>query len=484
MSKRSSAATNWLISGVRRETFRGGRHKPRKIGRTTAQGVTQQYCVKFVFKGNFYRRPITSRKQKQQRYEKPPPPQLPIIPAQPLGVPKAFKEPPPIPSVVATPISHQHLRSSSNQQTTATWSWRSWFTLNTPLIILNFGSMATLLGFTRSDVLELRSLALTGNCTFIVYSLISPPIKWPAIMWSMLFASVNGYNIAKILNERQGKVILTPHEQEIYNEHFQPHGVTQYQFYKVLTTGHSKIIPAGNVISRMGEPITSVKLVVSGKTRAKVGFFGRHLTAIGSSRGNRFRNVGGDSGAWIGEMAFLQSVWDMDHHQHDAPSPSTTSSSKSSQPSSKDMTAVLPSSSSSLPTSGEPGADVTKSKLASTLDDDDDTTMRFISTIVAVEQVEIIEWSFEEMHSLLKVSNDMQRVLTRAMTAAIVGKVVNFMVSSSRHASYALPQWPSILRIDRFVSSLEVEEEEEEEEDNEEDEISSTVAKKKRFRWV
>jgi hypothetical protein len=568
MSKRSSSA-NWHITQIVKGMFRR-LHKPtitsssssrrsKKIGTSV---MNQQY-VKFVYKGNFYRRPIIPRKQLQQQQD---PPKLLKIPAQPLGVPKAFKEP------VATANKTQQQqhemaalvanKSSQQQQQQQKWSWKSWFSLNTPLLILNFGSMATLLGFTRSDVLELRSLAMTGNCTFVIYSLLSPPpIKWPAIMWSMLFASVNGYNITKILRERQGKVILTPHETEIYMEHFQPYGVTQFQFHKVITQGHTKLIEPGTIIAKQGSTINSVKLVVKGKTRAHVG--GRHLTAIGSSKGNRFRNVGGDSGAWIGEMAFLQCVWDRDHAKKESsvvakvlPKSSSSSTSTAanatatlssagdieSSATTNDATAdqialqkkiseeqhpqrpeeqqprrqqqqqlkseINAATSNTTATTIKSGnAEEDANSTTTTIDDTEDNTIRFISTIVAVEPVEIIEWSFDEMYSVLKISNDMQNALTRSMTAAIVGKVVNFMVSRQENSKNAnlgavaitsltsmLENWRGAIVSRpplRFVGDLEVddddEEDEQEDDSDEDEEILATYAntnRSGRFRWV
>ena len=53
---------------------------------------------------------------------------------------------------------------------------------------------------------------------------------------------------------------------------------------------------------------------------------------------------------------------------------------------------------------------------------------RAVTTVVAVEDVELIEWSFTDMEMVMKSSRDIQDSLTRAMTAAIVGKVVNLMV--------------------------------------------------------
>lgn len=84
-----------------------------------------------------------------------------------------------------------------------------------------------------------------------------------------------------------------------------------------------------------------------------------------------------------------------------------------------------------------------------------------ISTIVAVEDLELIEWSFEDMRKVMKSSRYIQEALTRAMTSAIVGKVVNFMVS--RHTG--APQWRTLLDNWKHASHVEGAEETEEEEE-------------------
>lgn len=276
-------------------------HKQRK----KSKNRPQQY-VRFVYKGNYYRRPIAPKHKKK------PPELLKLPPAGPAVIPKPFITPPStsVAKKAEELVAASATAGSSGQQ--STWSWRSWLKLNYPLLILNFGSLATLAGFTRTDVIELRSLAITGNVTFTIYSLLRPPpIQWNVLLYQFLFASVNAYNIVVILNERKGKVHLSPRQEEIYTEHFQPHGVSPKQFEKVMQTGQVRIIKKGEVLSRAGQCMSHVKLVVRGNTRANV--MGRHLTAMGSMRGNRNSMQGGDSGAWIGEMAFLQSMWDKEH---------------------------------------------------------------------------------------------------------------------------------------------------------------------------
>ena len=303
-------------------------------------------------------------------------------------MPQPFVTPPPdVVEGAAEAIAVGATKHNSNKsQQKQTWSWSSWWKLNGPLLILNFGSLATLIGFTRTDVLELRVLSVTGSTTFIFYTVLQPPpIRWPSVFWSMLFSAVNTQKIITILHERKGNVVLSPRQEEIYNEHFQPHGVTPKQFEKIMSKGKLKVIKSGGLVSRQGDEMTTVQLVVKGSTRASV--TGRHLTAIGSKPGNRSRFAGGDSGAWIGEMGFLQSMW-------------------------------------------------MKKPIFPVADKEDNEEMsdvkgnaRALSTIVAVDDVEIIEWTYEDMSELMRTSGDMQAALTRSMTAAIVGKVANFMMS-------------------------------------------------------
>lgn len=52
-----------------------------------------------------------------------------------------------------------------------------------------------------------------------------------------------------------------------------------------------------------------------------------------------------------------------------------------------------------------------------------------------------MRWSHADMEALMARSTDLRAAMTRAMTAAIVGKVINFTVSKSS----ALPTWSTWL---------------------------------------
>jgi len=170
---------------------------------------------------------------------------------------------------------------------------------------------------------------------------------------------------------------------------------------------------------------------------------------------------GGDSGAWVGEMAFLQSLWDKDHA-----APTSLQKKLSGQKARLQKTLTLSADddaeTSKIPESTE--AVVVRPGLPP---GDEPYKYVAISTIVAVEDIEIIEWSFDDMERVMKSSRDMKDSLTRAMTAAVVGKVVNFMVSRQS----AIPKWSTMLdnwrhagprhRQDEEMGETEEEEEEE-----------------------
>ncbi|KAL3823058.1 LOW QUALITY PROTEIN: hypothetical protein ACHAXA_011110, partial [Cyclostephanos tholiformis] len=383
------------------------------------------------------------------------PPELPRLPLSgPLLAPRPFRTPPNVDPVAHAIVTSDALSSSASSCHSSSsgggggggrssWSWPDWWKLNAPLVVMNFGSLCTLLAFTRSDVLELRCCSVMGSSSFVVYTILQPPpIRWGPASWSVLFASVNLYKIVQILDERRGNVDLSPRERTIYHEHFKPHGVTPKQFEKVYDAGTTRIVRKGGVITREGEIIRSVKLIVRGNTRAST--LGRHLTAMGSREGNRDAKRGGDSGAWIGEIAFLRSV-DVVSFPRDMPvsigdGRGVSQSTQSEPP----------------PARGGVERSIVKPAISN---GDEKLGHRAVSTVVAVEDVELIEWSFKDMETVMKSSRDIQDSLTRAMTAAIVGKVVNLM-TSRQSAMPKLSTWLDHWKHSRIVPNDDVDESE------------------------
>ncbi len=266
-----------------------------------------------------------------------------------------------------------------------------WLHSNRAVLILNFGSFCTLVGFMRSDVLELRSLALTGNCMFIIYVLHQNPILWPSVGWSGLFASVNAFKIVQILHERTAEVHMTEDQQILFVSHFMSHGITPKQYERIIQKAKKLKLKKGEVLVRSGDKLEHVYLVAEGATRALI--LGRFVTAASTNPDTKGdQKAGGDSGAWIGEMAFLDRLWELEQKKT---------------------------------------AESSKKKAEATM-----------YTIVCDEDCTVLSWSHEDMAELMGSSTDLRSALTRAMTSALVGKVVNLTISRTQKG---MPRWSSWL---------------------------------------
>jgi hypothetical protein len=198
------------------------------------------------------------------------------------------------------------------------WSrFSEWFTANWGTLLLNFGSLCTLAAFTRSDVLELRTLSATGSICNAAYHAANSSSNWFSVLWPGIFAGVNGWKIIGILEERNAVVHLDEEEERIYVEYFMTHGITPKQFERLENKADILHIKKGDVIIRKGAtPINHIYLVVKGATSASI--LGRHLSAHStSSRTKGEKKPGGDSGVWIGKrykntnsfLALFQTRW-------------------------------------------------------------------------------------------------------------------------------------------------------------------------------
>lgn len=357
-----------------------------------------------------------------------------------------------------------------------------WLRDNYGTLILNFGSICTLIGFTRSDVLELRCLSVTGSLCAIVYHIATPPLRIPPLIWSGTFAFVNGYKIYEIVQEREGSVQLTTEQEEMYSNFFMPHGVTPKQFEMIYAKAEVIHVKKGTYLIRQNEAYRHVDLVVAGTTRASA--LGRFLTAASTTPTAREERVGGASGAWIGEMCLLERVWVKEQKSTNVQSSTLVQTRTSkplnmqSQPEQQPLkpeeieatkqaasnftdtgnfesNSDKPLAKSTPPTSdNQPSSTVVEvSKARDSIDTLEEKKIplrkptetisveppklkacRSMYTIVAQEDCVVLRWRHDAMESLMEKSTDMRAALTRAMTAAIVGKVINFTISRTKAA--------------------------------------------------
>jgi CRP-like cAMP-binding protein len=349
---------------------------PSKSWKSYAPHRKPKFIKGVAHDGNYYRLRIPPRKRS-----------LPSVPKFPLpvGASKPLS-PPPIPPETTADIAGYKKRLYE------------WFKDNIPVLILNFGSLCTLVAFTRTDVLQLRSLAIAGNFCFVMYTLKQRIILWPSIMWSMTFASVNAWKIGKILEERNASVHMTDQQEQVFVEYFMPHGVTPKQFERVQKRAKVFGLKAGEFLIKKGQHLDHVYLIIEGSTLAHI--FGRRLTAASTARDTKGdQKEGGDSGAWAGEMAFLNSFWEKEQG-------------KVARTEGMHQANALPA--------------VSSSKGAS-----NPTLATAFYSVQAAEDCTVMSWSHKDMEELMESSTDLRAALTRAMSAALVGKVVNLTVSRS-----------------------------------------------------
>jgi CRP-like cAMP-binding protein len=323
------------------------------------------------------------------------------------------------------------------------WSrFQAWWSQHWGTVAMNIGSVCTLIGFTRTDVLELRAFSLTGSVGAIFYNMAQMPVRYPPILWSATFAAVNATKIWQIMQERGAAVHLTAFEEETYNQFFLPHGVTPKQFESIYHKATLLKINKDDCIIKKDDKLDQVYLIIEGTTKANIR--GRHLTAASFSMDSRDTKQGGASGAWIGEMSFLESLWIREQQkrtqqQKEAAVDERPTMEGSGETNAKPTANVAKEASppsvistkktgTDVPIEGEaqkkpteptaaakrvaPGAMVRPTPKASLA----------LYTIVAKEECQVLRWTYDEMEELLAKSTDLRGAMTRAMTQAIVGK--------------------------------------------------------------
>eukprot|EP00529_Nitzschia_sp_RCC80_P023703 CAMPEP_0113504176 /NCGR_PEP_ID=MMETSP0014_2-20120614/34576_1 /TAXON_ID=2857 /ORGANISM="Nitzschia sp." /LENGTH=457 /DNA_ID=CAMNT_0000399269 /DNA_START=187 /DNA_END=1556 /DNA_ORIENTATION=- /assembly_acc=CAM_ASM_000159 len=416
-----------------RQQNTSNRHHRRRLG-----GDGGGYdLVRGVYRGNYFRIKIPNNVGSGK------PSELPKIPV--------VAPPPSFAAIVNTTAGGGSTKDGGGTGDYLRWMIE-WFQQNWPTLLLNFGSVCTLAAFTRSDVLELRSLSATGSICNALFHWYNPASNFSSILWPGIFASVNGYKIGEIIVERNADVHMTEEQETIYVEHFLPHGVTPKMFELLSTKAEKFEVEKHGVMIRKGDVVDHVYLVVSGSTSASI--LGRYLTSHSTSSEKRSQPDRMHSGTWIGEMNYLDWAWEENQpitppgkklkEQKDGTAVNSTDSSINN----RKLPVVVRSASNSINTNKDPQnmnqPTIQQNSSDGNPDEENSRKHRLVDslyTIVAKEDCVVWRWSFEEMQQLMNRSTDMRGSLTRAMTSAITAKVVNLTLNRATH----LPTWSTWL---------------------------------------
>lgn len=148
----------------------------------------------------------------------------------------------------------------------------------------------------------------------------------------------------------------------------------------------------GDAIIRKGAKLDHIYLIVDGSTQAHI--MGRHLTAQSSSAGAKIK-MGGDSGAWVGEMTFLDHLAEKERRKN---APAKTEE-KQAEDGASD-----PSTNSKNVSRGN--QDAVKSAVAAAKKIDvpgaaASKTACVLYTVLVKEKCTVLRWSFEDMEALM-----------------------------------------------------------------------------------
>ena len=207
---------------------------------------------------------------------------------------------------------------------------------------------------------------------------------------------------------------------KLYEEHFLPHGVTPKQFEKVLRKATKLEVPKDYVILRQGQKVDTVTLVYKGGTCA-ISTAQRRVTAASSEPTLAKILVGGNAGAWIGEIHFLEVL-------------AAQETGRFSRPRNENGNYFFHKLRSAL--SGLTSQNLDKQPSITV------SPRPNVLTYKTTKDSTLLQWTFDDLAQLLDSGSDMRSNMTRAMTAAVVGKVVNYTVDKSNEPR---PNWMSWL---------------------------------------
>jgi hypothetical protein len=136
----------------------------------------------------------------------------------------------------------------------------------TPDASLSFvvGSLAyaiTAAAFLVRDMLWLRILSAAANGAFVVAGLLSPTGLNALVAWTLLFLTINIYQIISLMLERR-KVDLRAEDRDLHVSAFS--NLSQGEFRLLLKIAHRCEVPEGAVLVEQGQEAADVVLVERG----------------------------------------------------------------------------------------------------------------------------------------------------------------------------------------------------------------------------
>jgi hypothetical protein len=153
--------------------------------------------------------------------------------------------------------------------------------------VIHVANVLYLLSYLVKDILWLRLLSICGGGLLMVVYVVSVPPMLTPLAWAVVFASINAYQIYRLILERR-PVRLEQEAQRLYQLVFR--SLTPREFVKLLSIARWDSASASARLVERGMHLDRMMVIVAGSTSVQVD--GKTVTQLGP-------------GQFIGEMSFI-----------------------------------------------------------------------------------------------------------------------------------------------------------------------------------
>jgi len=157
---------------------------------------------------------------------------------------------------------------------------------------VHVGNVIFLMALNQTDMLQLRTLSAGASVLGLAYNLLQPVPLYAPAAWGTLFISVNLYNIAVLMRERQ-QITMTSDQEKIYELAFMGFGFTPRLFLDILEKTDARWITVekGKMVHSMGDSMDEITYLQEGEVRL-----------ISNTGDEMMELVKPGRGAWLGEF--------------------------------------------------------------------------------------------------------------------------------------------------------------------------------------
>jgi hypothetical protein len=128
--------------------------------------------------------------------------------------------------------------------------------------LVHFSNILLLVAYSVRDILWLRWFAVAAAFANIPYYLFQGTVLWPPILWGLVFAAINLYQIARIYMERR-PVVLSPDERKLYALSFS--SLRPREFLSLALAGQWKDGVAGEELLTEGQEAMQICIPIEGQ---------------------------------------------------------------------------------------------------------------------------------------------------------------------------------------------------------------------------